>query len=116
MTGEVKGIPGHPAVAGTEQWKAKLGHRAIWHCAMGRRQGLMDDVSDTDVDAWLDNLEVDPAKARDGRHMRRIAAARTEAEVESAVAAARAAGDSWAMIGTALGISRQSASRRFGTP
>lgn len=34
----------------------------------------MDDMSDSDVDAWLDNLDVDPAKARDGRHMRRITA------------------------------------------
>lgn len=69
----------------------------------------------TDAENWLHSLEVDPAKARDGRNMRRIAAADTEAELEDAVAEARAAGDTWAMIGTALGISRQAACRRFGS-
>ncbi len=73
----------------------------------------------TDVENWLDNLDVDPAKARDGRHMRRIAAAANafaaaETELNDAVAEARAAGDTWAMIGTALGISRQGAYQRFG--
>ncbi|OCB56137.1 hypothetical protein A5722_14665 [Mycobacterium vulneris] len=73
----------------------------------------------TDVETWLDNLEVDPAKARDARHMRRIAAAATacdaaETELNDAVAEARAAGDTWAMIGTALSISRQAAYQRFG--
>lgn len=73
----------------------------------------------TDVENWLDNLEVDPADARDARHMRRIAAAATalanaEAELNTAVAEARAAGDTWAMVGTALGISRQAAYQRFG--
>ncbi|OLP00206.1 hypothetical protein BVU76_21700 [Mycolicibacterium porcinum] len=69
----------------------------------------------TDAENWLDNLEVDPAKARDGQHMRRIAAAGTDAELEAAVAEARAAGDTWAMVGTALGISRQAAVERFGS-
>ncbi|MDV7192608.1 hypothetical protein [Mycolicibacterium fortuitum] len=73
----------------------------------------------TDVENWLDNLEVDPADARDARHMRRIAAAATaltnaEAELNTAVAEARKAGDTWAMVGTALGISRQAAYQRFG--
>ncbi|WP_319455139.1 MULTISPECIES: hypothetical protein [unclassified Mycobacterium] len=80
----------------------------------------------TDTEAWLDSLDVDPAKARDGRHMRRIAAAAAalgdamhvagerQAELDAAVAAAREAGDSWAMIGMALGISRQGAYQRFG--
>ncbi|ORA24911.1 hypothetical protein [Mycobacterium aquaticum] len=73
----------------------------------------------TDVENWLDNLEVDPAKARDARHMRRIAAAAkaldgAEAELNEAVTEAREAGDTWAMIGTALGISRQAAYQRFG--
>ncbi|MCV7230678.1 hypothetical protein [Mycolicibacterium komossense] len=73
----------------------------------------------TDTEAWLDNLDVDPAKARDARHMRRIAAAAkalagADAELDAAVAAAREAGDSWAMIGTALGVSRQAAAQRFG--
>lgn len=73
----------------------------------------------TDVEAWLDNLDADPSKARDGRHMRRIAAAAAalqdaEKEVADAVIAAREAGDSWNMIGIALGVSRQAAFQRFG--
>ncbi|MBU8834573.1 hypothetical protein [Mycolicibacterium goodii] len=72
-----------------------------------------------DTEKWLDSLEVDPANARDGRHMRRITAAAKAAdaavaELNNAVAEARAAGDTWAMIGTALGISRQAAYQRFG--
>lgn len=68
----------------------------------------------TDVENWLDKLEVDPAKARDGSHMRRIAAADSKTELGDAIATARAAGDTWAMIGTALGISQQAARDRFG--
>ncbi|EHB53782.1 hypothetical protein MycrhDRAFT_4245 [Mycolicibacterium rhodesiae JS60] len=73
----------------------------------------------TDTEAWLESLEVDPNKARDARHVRRIAAAAkaaadADAELTAAIAAARAAGDSWAMIGTALGVSRQAAIRRYG--
>lgn len=72
-----------------------------------------------DVEAWLDSLDVDPAKSRDATHVRRIAALATtlatvEADLTAAVIAARAAGDSWAMIGTALGVSRQAAFQRFG--
>ncbi|MCG5431218.1 hypothetical protein LV457_02800 [Mycobacterium sp. MYCO198283] len=73
----------------------------------------------TSAEAWLDSLDVNPADARDGRHMRRIAAAAkalgdADAELLAAVTAARQAGDTWAMIGTALGISRQAAYQRFG--
>jgi len=73
----------------------------------------------TEVEQWLDNLDVDPANARDARHMRRIAAAAKSVddakdELNNAVAEARAAGDTWAMIGTALGIGRQAAYQRFG--
>ncbi|HEX7589886.1 MAG TPA: hypothetical protein VF362_02795 [Demequinaceae bacterium] len=64
---------------------------------------------------------VDPARAgaRDARHFRRIIAARrgiadAEAELRAAVAAARAAGDSWTVIGAALDTSRQAAFQRFG--
>jgi hypothetical protein len=63
------------------------------------------------IEDWLDNLDVHPADARDGSHMRRIAAA-TNA-LDKAVADARDAGDSWAMIGTALGVSADEARRRF---
>lgn len=74
---------------------------------------------DADVDEWLDNMEVDPLDARDARHMRRISAAAAavataQDELRAAVAAAREAGDTWAMIGVALGISRQAAYQRFG--
>jgi hypothetical protein len=75
--------------------------------------------TDVGVEEWLDNLEVDPGKARVGRHMRRISAAAdavdaAQTELRAAVAAAREAGDTWAMIGVALGISRQAAYQRFG--
>jgi hypothetical protein len=73
----------------------------------------------TDAELWLDQLDVEAADARDASHMRRIAAAAealaaADAALTDAVAAARAAGDTWAMIGTALGISRQAAYQRFG--
>lgn len=74
----------------------------------------------SEVEQWLDNLNPDPADARDGRHMRRISAANealdaAQAELRAAVTKAREAGDTWAMIGTALGITRQAAYQRFGT-
>ncbi|MGC2655915.1 MAG: hypothetical protein WA317_20500 [Mycobacterium sp.] len=54
--------------------------------------------ADSGVEEWLDNLEVDPANARDGRHMRRISAAANavdvaQAELLAAARAAREAGD-----------------------
>ena len=65
--------------------------------------------------------EVNPAThpARDAIHFRRILAARTqlaaaEQELRDAVDAARAAGDSWTVIGAALDTSRQAAQQRFG--
>jgi hypothetical protein len=72
-----------------------------------------------DLEDWLDSIEPDPADARDAAHIRRIIAAAealkgAEAELRGAVAAARAAGDTWDAIGVALGISRQAAYQRFG--
>jgi hypothetical protein len=71
------------------------------------------------ADHGLDNL--DPAKtpARDATHFRRIIAARknlatAEDELRQAVAAAREAGESWTVIGTALDTTRQAAYQRFG--
>lgn len=57
--------------------------------------------------------------ALDAVHFRRIIAARAnlaaaEEELRAAVEAARAAGDSWIVIGAALDISRQAAQQRFG--
>ncbi|MGV0041287.1 hypothetical protein [Mycobacterium colombiense] len=76
------------------------------------------DPSAYEINEWLDTIDVDPADARDAKHFRRIRAAVTggadEAELEAAVAAARAAGDSWAIIGLALGIGRQAAEERYG--
>lgn len=70
-------------------------------------------------DDWLDAVDPDPADARDASHIRRIIAASEAVEVAqgelvAAVAAARAAGDTWDAIGVALGVSRQAAYQRFG--
>lgn len=79
--------------------------------------GAADPTADH-IDQWLAAIKVDPADARDATHFRRIRAAVTgnapQAELEAAVAAARAAGDTWTMIGAALGTSGQDACQRFG--
>ena len=67
----------------------------------------------------LDQLDPATHPARDAVHFRRIIAARraladAEDELRAAVAAARAAGDSWTIIGAALETSRQAAQQRFG--
>jgi hypothetical protein len=74
---------------------------------------------DQTVDDWLDSIEPDSADARDASGIRRIIAATeareaAEAELRAAVAAARAAGDTWDAIGVALGTTRQAAYQRFG--
>jgi hypothetical protein len=68
----------------------------------------------------LDQLDVATHPARDGAHFRRIITAQrnlaaAEQELRDAVKAAREAGDSWTVIGAALGISRQAAQQRFGS-
>lgn len=71
-----------------------------------------------DIEDFLDSVE--PAgPGRDATHIRRIIAAAkavetADAELDAAVAAARAAGDTWDAIGVALGVSRQAAFQRFG--
>jgi len=67
----------------------------------------------------LDGLAPSSHPPRDATHFRRVVAAnealaRAEGELRSAVAAARAAGDSWMIIGTALGVRKQAAQQRFG--
>ncbi len=67
----------------------------------------------------LDAISPATHPGRDATHFRRIIAARkqlaeAETELRAAVAAARAAGDSWASIGAALDISRKAAYQRFG--
>jgi len=73
------------------------------------------DINQTGLDA------IDPKThpARDASHFRRIVAARkhleaAERELRDAVAAARGAGDSWTVIGTAMDTTRQGAYQRFG--
>ncbi|WP_087486277.1 hypothetical protein [Brachybacterium massiliense] len=73
----------------------------------------------TSDDTGLDGLDLAVTPARDAVHFRRIIAARegldaAEEELAAAVLAARAAGDSWTMIGAALGVTRQAAQQRFG--
>jgi hypothetical protein len=77
------------------------------------------DPNPEELERWLNAIEPNPADARDATHMRRIIAAAAalqdaEEELHSAVAAARDAGDTWDMIGVALGVTRQAAYQRFG--
>lgn len=69
-----------------------------------------------DIDDFIDSI--DPATMRDARHLRKIAQARdaleaAEQNLQAAVNEARAAGDSWTMIGIALRTSKQNAHRKF---
>lgn len=79
---------------------------------------MVDPTAD-EIDTWLDSIDPNPADARDAAHFRRIRAAVTgnapQAELAAAVAAARAAGDSWAVIGLALGIGAQGAEQQYGS-
>lgn len=65
----------------------------------------------------VDSQDINPADARDATHFRRIRAAVTgnaaQADLAAAVAAARAADDSWGIIASALGISPQDAEERY---
>lgn len=70
------------------------------------------------TERWLDGL--DPARLdfRDASGVRAIIAAAeavsaAEEGLRQAVATARAGGDSWTVIGAALGTSRQAAHERF---
>lgn len=72
-----------------------------------------------EVGHGLDSLDPAATEAHDASHFRRIIGAReqlgaAERELHEAVAAARAAGDSWAVIGAALDTTRQAAYQRFG--
>ena len=88
-----------------------------------RRHDTVDDVQTSSAapEHGLDDLDPATTPARDAVHFRRIIAARTaldeaERELHKAVAAARAAGDSWTIVGAALDTARQAAQQRFGTP
>lgn len=61
---------------------------------------------------------VAPESLRDASQFRRILATRTaleaaQEELRDAVAAARDAGDSWTILGAAMGTTRQAAFKRF---
>ena len=67
----------------------------------------------------LDKVGPTTHPARDGAGFRAIRAAMRDVEaadvaLRKAVSAARAAGDSWTIIGAALGTTRQAAFQRFG--
>jgi hypothetical protein len=69
------------------------------------------------VDEFIDSI--DPSTLRDGIHLREISAAKhavesSQDQLRDAVRKARLAGDSWTMIGIALGTSKQNAYRKFG--
>ncbi|MDU6745673.1 MAG: hypothetical protein E6448_07375 [Actinomyces sp.] len=73
----------------------------------------------TDIDTGLDELDVTTHYARDAQNFRKIVAANKQVEeaerrLRQAVDDARQAGDSWTIIGAALGITRQGAQKRFG--
>ncbi|MGP5655008.1 hypothetical protein [Candidatus Corynebacterium faecigallinarum] len=67
----------------------------------------------------LGDLDPSTNPAHDATNFRRIIAARKQVdtakqELQEAVNAARASGDSWTVIGAALDISKQAAYQRFG--
>jgi len=70
------------------------------------------------TEKWLDSLDPAQLDFRDASHLRAIIAAAgalatAEGNLRTAVADARAAGDSWTVIGAALGTSKQAAHERF---
>jgi len=67
----------------------------------------------------LEDLDPAVTPAQDATHFRKIRAARANLEqaktdLREAVEQARAAGDSWTVIGAALETTRQAAYQRFG--
>ena len=73
----------------------------------------------TAAEEWLDQIEPAEVPGRDGKNLRHVAEAAERAgladsELRAAVANARAAGETWAMIGMVLGVTRQAAFQRFG--
>lgn len=77
----------------------------------------MSTIHSTDT-TGLDTISPATHPGRDAAGFRAIRAAAknvetAEQDLRDAVRAAREAGDSWAIIGTALGISRQAAQQRF---
>lgn len=82
------------------------------------RNRNQEDVELAAAEEWLDQLDPATTPAYDGAPHRRIIAAAKQLEdaeegLRLAVAEARSGGYSWAMIGAALGTSRQAAQQRF---
>ena len=87
---------------------------------------IPDHIDPTDDDAlatWMasDEFDPDPAEFQDATPLRRVAAAvegvdRAEQHLRQEVDLARQAGLSWTVIAAALGVSRQAARQRFGSP
>lgn len=87
---------------------------------MPRTRAELERAAD-EAQSWLDSLDPAVTPAEDPVDLRRIGLALRgladqQNEVDTAVAAARANGRSWAEIGFVLGISRQSARERYGEP
>ena len=79
------------------------------------------EVSRSAPEHGLDGLDPSTTPARDAAPFRGVVAARAavddaDRQLREAVAAARAAGDSWTVIGAALDVTRQAAQQRFGGP
>lgn len=77
-------------------------------------------VSRSAPEHGLDDLDPTTTPARDATPFRRVVAARAAADdadrqLHEAVAAARAAGDSWTVIGAALDTTGRAAQQRFGS-
>ncbi|SDU74854.1 hypothetical protein SAMN04488563_4829 [Jiangella alkaliphila] len=73
-----------------------------------------------DAEAWLDGLDPATTPAEDTADLKAIAEAAdqvalAERRLRAAVHTARVNGRSWARIGLALGVSRQSAHERHGS-
>ena len=74
-----------------------------------------------ETEAWLDSLDPEATPGDDISDLRAIATAVNELaaadrRVREAVEVARMNGRSWARIGIALGVTRQSAHERYGHP
>ncbi len=73
----------------------------------------------TDLDpSGLDQVDPSTHPAREASHFREVLAANeammaARAHLDATVCAAREAGDSWTVIGLALGITKQAAAQRF---
>ncbi len=75
-------------------------------------------VKRSSVEDWLDSIDPRSVEVRDGAHLRAIGAAlealeAAERQLETAVADAKEAGETWSAIGVVLGTSKQAAHRKF---